>query len=146
MKKVCGFVLMLALAVGVVLAADSIVYTQAHVFISESILAGTNAVSQTYEMNEYKPAGYFSLQMNVASGTVAYVAVEISNNDTDWVAAEVLIQGVYTNRMFEAFSLTSGPASDGVGIVSFGPQVCKALRLRCYATSDAVVTAAMVIQ
>jgi len=145
MKRL-SLVVSVMLVVCVALAANSVVYVINDVFKAQAIAAGTNAVSEVCDIGGYKPEGYFSLQLQNTTGVVAYVQVEITNDDASWVVADLLVQGAYTNRIFENFSETSGPSADGVDLVGISFPLCKSARVRCYATSNSSVTVALAIQ
>lgn len=101
----------------------------------------TSATSPTNDMAKVKPAGYFSLQLQVAgTGTVAYVQCEARNYSTaSWVPVYCqLADSVYTNRMFESYTTNSGPNADGCGLVAFGPPLARYYRLKVYATNGTV--------
>ena len=121
---------------------DSEIYVDRQPFDSQS-LNNTNAVCTAYSLRKtYKPDGVFSLQIQVTgTGTIAYVQCEVSNNGTDFVPAVMSVPDaandavILTNRIFESYTATSGPNSDGNDHIQIGIPLCVDVRWRVYGTN-----------
>lgn len=69
--------------------------------------------------------GFFSLQIAATGSGMAKVEYLVSNDGVNFVAKEEILSG---------FTSTSGPDSDGNNLVTFDPQMCRNLRIRCTET------------
>jgi hypothetical protein len=131
-----------------VYAGDKAVYP---IVLWDAQSIATNAASRNIELDAYKPSGYFSVQLDVASGTGAVSAVtcEVSNNGTDYCQVPVTLgaAGTVVTNILSSVSTNSGPATNGVVFTSFGPPIARFLRLRCAVTGGTeTVSGWLVIQ
>jgi hypothetical protein len=137
----------IAVSAIVAVAGDQAVYP---VTLWNAQSVTTNATHQAIDLDDYKPAGLFSVQMEV-SGTTAVSAVtcEVSNNGTDFCQVPVTLgaAGTVVTNILSGVSTNSGTANNGIVFTSFGPPIAKYLRLRCAVTGGTeIVSAWLVIQ
>jgi len=123
----------------VVRAGSDDIHSPPAVFAAAAVT--TNVMSTAIDMKTYKPAGYFSLQVEVSgTGTVRYVECEARNSTSgQWIPVYLqCANSVYTNRIFESWATNSGANADGTGLVGFGPPIARYYRLKVYATNGIV--------
>lgn len=94
----------------------------------------TNTVTtRAINLNAYKPAGYFSIELQVAhTGTVSKVEYELSNSGMNFQEPTNAIDIVST------VTSNSGPNVDGVVLASFEPPISQYIRLKI--TSSGLTT------
>jgi len=135
MKKVLisGF---LALFVWVAYAQNPVV--SKIVFSSEAVASGTNAVSSIISLGLMKPDGSFAAQITVTGDGTVDFTYECSIDGASFVEG---------GTIYDDFSVTSGPGSDGKDVKEFYPETSKYIRFRAAATtSNMVVSASVAIQ
>ncbi len=102
------------------------------VFVSGSPIT-TSALSPEYDLTKIKPHGFFSLQVDLSAGDdITHIQVEVSNGGGIFSIATVLVEGTYTDKIFETFTTASGPGSDGVDSIQIGIPIARIIRFRLF--------------
>lgn len=116
--------------------------TNTTIFTAEAILASASSTSDAIDISMVE--GFFSLQIAVTGDGTAKFEYLASNDGTTFItqtaAGDVITSG---------FTKTSGPGSDGKDIVTFEPELCKFIKIKCSETGGAAaiaVTATIAIQ
>lgn len=109
------------------------------VFETETIAASGTAYSEVIDLNDYKPVGYFSIQVELTGAGTAQLTYELSNDGLTYLTPSTAVDIV------TAHTVASGPGSDGKDIYSFAPELAKYLKITATETSttDPVVLSAM---
>ena len=127
-------------------AGDKTITIVSDLFDAKSISAGTNAVSSTVSLAAYKAVGYCSIQVSLASGVIDAITFEVTNDGSTWSVATMNVEGAFVDLVYDEFTTTSGPQTNGIDLIGIGLPICKQFRVRCAATSNLVVSASLVHQ
>lgn len=109
------------------------------VFNAETVAASGNSSSAAINLNDFKPNGYFSLQITLTGSGTGKFEYELSNDGVNYLtpssAADIIT----------AHDVTTGPASDGKDLYSFSPELAKYMKIKVTETSttDAIVVTAI---
>ena len=121
-------------------------------FSAEAISASASATSAEIHLGavDYgnnsafiRPDGFFSLQFTVTGDGTAKVEYELSNDRVTWSEPEG------APDIATALTKTSGPASDGKGIVGFSSETSPSMKIKVTETGGAdsiTVTAVLAVQ
>ena len=99
--------------------------------------------SQAYDLGQYKPTGFFSLQYSIASTGRVKFEYQLSNDGQRFIeptTGSVIATGI---------TIRSGPGSDGKDLVYFAPEPARFMRIRATelgGVSAASVTTVLFIQ
>ena len=116
------------------------------VFVSGSPIT-TSALSPEYDLTKIKPHGFFSLQVDLSAGDdITHIQVEVSNGGGIFSIATVLVEGTYTDKIFETFTTASGPGSDGVDSIQIGIPIARIIRFRLFSAGTSTVDVNVAIQ
>ena len=111
-------------------------------FSATAILAAASSTSDAIDISQVE--GFFSLQIAVTGDGTAKFEYLASNDGTTYVT-----QTAAGDVIASSFTKTSGPGSDGKDIVTFEPELCKFIKIKCSETGGAqaiAVTATIAIQ
>lgn len=113
------------------------------IFSGELIAASGNAIS-TPAIDLSKVDGFFSLQIALTGDGTAKFEYMSSNDGTNFIT-----QTGAADQIVTGFVKTSGPGSDGKDMISFDPELCKFLKIKCTETGTAnsvTITVTIAIQ
>lgn len=108
------------------------------IFDGVTVSAGSTITSDAIDLRTWQ--GYVSLQFYISGTGTCKFYYTGSNNLSDFMAP----QGA--SDIITGLGATSGPGSDGKGIIQFSIQMCRQIKICCEETgdTDAVVVSAWI--
>jgi hypothetical protein len=95
---------------------------------NQTITASGSYTSSAIDLRVFRPAGYFSLQVEVTGDGTAKLEYLVSNNEKDY------IDPVGAEDIFSGFTKTSGNGSDGKDLQEFHPPGAKSMKIKATET------------
>lgn len=111
-------------------------------FTAEAILANADSTSDAIDISQ--ATGFFSLQVALTGDGTAQFEYLASNDGTTYIT-----QSAAADLIFTGFTKTSGPGSDGKDIITFEPELCKFIKIKCTETGGAnsiTITSTIAVQ
>jgi len=145
MKKSFTYLFLVCVIVAVIggycFAEDRTIDTTV-IFDAVTLTNNMTATSAVINLNQRKPIGFFSLQMNLdGTGVVTSVTYQLSNDGASF-STPVGAANIVSN-----FTTNSGANSDGNSTYGFTPILSKFMRILAVATGTSVdVTGTLAIQ
>jgi hypothetical protein len=100
-------------------------------FDAEAVALSASATSVAMDLSTYKPAGVFSVQIEVTGDGTVTLAYEVSVNGVDFVVP------TGASEIVTGFTKTGGVAAGGKDLIAFYPEPCRFLRLKVTETAGA---------
>jgi len=114
-----------------------------NIFSAVTVDAAGNEVSEAIDLDDYKPEGFFSLQITLTGDGTGKFEYQLSNDGTNYFTPSS------GSDIVTAHTVASGPGGDGKDIYTFQPELAKYMKIKVTETVEAntiTVTADLAIQ